>query len=191
MVSLENCKLERLGDIITVYPAGYRCPNFFEAILSAKLPKAKEVFEACMERASVVPQELMIDHDLSREDAAAIALYTFDYGPTVIETENLYRKLDLALNGRTVLELRAIRDVLFCLMRALRKLPRVTVPTLYRSSTNRVIVDGTHYSTGNKVTWHRMASTTRDLDVTKNFIRNKTTGVVAGTLFEVNDALGL
>ncbi|KAH3765221.1 hypothetical protein Pelo_2912 [Pelomyxa schiedti] len=121
------------------------------------------------------------------EEAAAILLYTFDFGSTS-KVENPYALVNTALVTRNILKMRNVRDFLWLLLSALRRLERVQYPLLYRGITKRVDVNKYHRSS--TVIWHTFCSTTTDMQVTQGFLTDKVTKETSGTLFVVRDAWG-
>lgn len=136
-----------------------------------------------MDTATHVPSALMKQRKLDQEDAAAIALYTFDFGPGAC-SQNPYRIINSSLVGRGIMPLRKNRGVIFHILKALRKLPKVqsTGLVLYRGITRNVCLDQKHYYRGNKITWHTFSSTTTDLEVTKYFLTDQSSNS-EGTIF--------
>ena len=65
------------------------------------------------------------------EDAAAVAMYTYDFGSKDFEN-NPYRIIN-----RNFAEMQRVSGLLYLVISALRKLPRVTGGTLYRGCDGR------------------------------------------------------
>eukprot|EP00727_Mastigamoeba_balamuthi_P009817 m51a1_g5458 hypothetical protein (1344) ;mRNA; f:232243-237797 len=182
--------LSRLGDLARVIPPEYSPPPLLQAAREAKIHAAEEVVESCMELAAhTVPRELKERHGLTDEDVAAIALYTFDLG-SVLYDLNPYRVLNSALFERNTLALRSVRGLLYRLLQALRKLPPVTGAVLHRGVAAQVPTDAAHYQSGRTVTWHTLCSTTTNLAVTKDFLTDRSTGIISGTLFNIRGGWG-
>ena len=66
------------------------------------------------------------------EDAAAVGLYTFDFGRDEDYERNPYRVINRALASRAEGELERASGLVLVVLRSLRKLPRCTGRTLYR-----------------------------------------------------------
>ena len=172
-----------------VYPEYYRIPTIEEALKEAGLKEdqAKEITGVCMSRARKIndlPEELTV------EDAAALALYTFDYGSKGYES-NPFRLLNKNLIGRNTEGLLRIRGLLYLVMTAMRKLPRYTGKTLYRGVRQGAKINQGNYIEGKIVTWSAFSSTSPDLGTTKAFLaKNSSDGKASGTLFVIENAWG-
>ena len=96
---------------------------------------------------------------LSREEVAAICLYTFESGP--------YKILNNMLRNKDRNSLKPFVDYLWLLMHALSKCPRPSVPVVYRGM--RISVSDIEYIPGNLVVWPAFSSCTTLCSVlTKN-----------------------
>ena len=81
--------------------------------------------------------------------------------------------------------------ILYLVMTALRKLPRVTGMTLYRGVRNEVKMDGDHYHEGNTITWPALSSTSPHMKTVKTFTaKGSKTGKATGTLFTIENGWG-
>ena len=81
--------------------------------------------------------------------------------------------------------------MLYLVMSALRKLPRVTGRTLYRGVRGEVSLDKDHYCKGNVVMWPALSSTSPSVDTTKAFLaKGSRSGEATGTLFIIDKAWG-
>ena len=81
--------------------------------------------------------------------------------------------------------------ILYLVMTALRKLPRVTGITLYRGVRNEVKMDGDHYHEGNTITWPALSSTSPHMKTVKTFTaKGSKTGKATGTLFIIENGWG-
>ena len=65
-----------------------------------------------------------------------VAMYTYDFGPKDFES-NPYR----IINRKNFAEMQRVSGLLYLVMSALRKLPRVTGRTLYRGVRGEVSLD--------------------------------------------------
>ena len=83
-------------------------------------------------------------------DAAAIAMYTYDFGFEKLEN-NPYRLINKNIAGRNFSGLQQVKDLVFLVISALRKLPRVEGRTLYRGVRAEVNMDEDHYFEGNTI----------------------------------------
>ncbi|KAH3743499.1 hypothetical protein Pelo_15094 [Pelomyxa schiedti] len=182
--------LSRLNDLAPLFPSDWKVPTFDRAVVDAGIAHAEEVIEACVERACSISEADCFDMNI--EERCAVVLYTFDFGPEESD-KNPYCVINKALYTRSTLMLRKMRGLLYLLLAGLRKMPRVACSAterLYRGITTRVSVDQNHYRRGNRITWHSFTSTSLDMEVTKNFLTNKETGVCAGSLFFLKNSWG-
>ena len=90
--------------------------------------------------------------------------------------KNPYRLLNSALDSKgkkanKIEEIKGVRDVLYLVMTALRKLPVVEGMTLYRGI--RREVDLRQYKEGRTIVWPAFSSASPDMKVTKEFLSNK------------------
>ena len=153
----EHTRLNRLGDLDKLFPPSWKAPSsLLEALQQADIPNAEEVSVACEEIGESVcsSAKTVTGSGVSKEDAAVIACYTFDFGPAAYEfvsirisisssihfpfvisatfshvdvltrIKNPFRMLNTALFERNVLKLRKIRGLLVMLLRALRRQPQ-------------------------------------------------------------------
>ena len=120
----------------------------------------------------------------SNEEAILVTSYTYEAGKGEVSP---YRVINEKLReGKAQDQLTNKKSYLRLLLRALRKLPRTKPQTLYRG-----IRSDTHeYKVGEKVEWQGFTSTTTSMSVTQNFLRNRETKKVEGTLFEIRDEWG-
>ena len=130
----------------------------------------------------------LLTKGFTEEDAEVIAMYTFDFGPENYEM-NPYRMVNRELIGRNTKTLMEVKDLLYLVMHALRKLPRVTGQTLYRGVRVAMNLDTDHYSEGNVVTWPALSSTSPDSRNIKTFL-SKGGGKVKGTMFIIENGWG-
>ena len=77
----EHTRLNRLGDLGKLFPPSWRAPSsLLEALQQADIPYAEDVSVACEEIGESVCSSAT-GSGVSKEDAAVIACYTFDFGP--------------------------------------------------------------------------------------------------------------
>ena len=115
-----------------------------------------------------------------------MAMYTYDFGSKDFES-NPYR----IINRRNFAEMKRVSELLYLVMSALRKLPRVTGRTLYRGVRGEVSLDRDHYHKGNVVTWPALSSTSPDMETTKGFLaKGSKSGEATGTLFIIDKGWG-
>ena len=149
-----------LDTLFKMYPPSFVRPTMKEALLKACLTEkqADEVIEACRNSAEFVKADGKLFEGFTEEDAAAIAMYTYDFGPGEFES-NPYRIINTSLVGRNYAGLQRASGILYLVMTAMRKLPRVTGKSLYRGVRSEVKMDEDHYHEGNTITWPALSST--------------------------------
>ena len=84
----EHTRLNRLGDLDKLFPPSWKAPSsLLEALQQAGIPNAEEVSVACEEIGESVcsSAKTVTGSGVSKEDAAVIACYTFDFGPAAYE----------------------------------------------------------------------------------------------------------
>ena len=84
----EEERLNRLGDLDKLFPPSWKAPlSLLEALQQAGIPDAEEVSVACEEIGESVcsSAKTVAGSGVSKEDAAVIACYTFDFGPASYE----------------------------------------------------------------------------------------------------------
>ena len=112
-------------------------------------------------------------------------MYTYDFGPKDFES-NPYR-----ITNRSFAEMQRASGLLYLVMNALRKLPRVTGRTLYRGVRGEVSLDRDHYHKGNVITWSALSSTSSGMEATKAFLaKGSNGGEATGTLFIIDKGWG-
>ncbi|KAH3762446.1 hypothetical protein Pelo_5746 [Pelomyxa schiedti] len=150
----------------------------FEAARRAGVPNTVNVVELCLSRA-----EASYLKYLTIEEAASISLYTYDFSNSAQHDKNPFRLLNQALFSQQEKELSTVADLLICLLSALRKLPKVHLPVLYRGITKRVTVGGL-YSKGKTINWRTFSSTSTEETVSRKFLIDAA-GKPDGTLFVI------
>ena len=104
-------------------------PHPLDARSTARSRYDRETARVIVEKCTAIGESAEDNGDLfegfSVDDAAAVALYTYDFGPEFFES-NPYRLLNKALIGTTNEDLKKVRGMLSVIMSALRKLPRGT-----------------------------------------------------------------
>ena len=82
----EHTRLNRLGDLDKLFPPSWKAPSsLLEALQQAGIPNAEEVSVACEEIGESVCSSVTTGSGVSKEDAAVIACYTFDFGSASYE----------------------------------------------------------------------------------------------------------
>ena len=161
--------------------------------------QTSKVMVQCYDNARRLGEEDKLPKNLTVDDAAALAMYTFDFGMNELYHLNPYRIINSALNKRTEKNMEKAKDLIYLVMKALRKLPVEHGMELHRGI--RVDVsENTNQSGGNSfpsytegsiITWDALSSTSPDMTVTKTFLAGGAkTGKAAGTLFIINNGWG-
>ena len=82
----EHTRLNRLGDLDKLFPPSWKAPSsLLEALQQADIPNAEEISVTCEEIGESVCSSATTGSYVSKEDAAVIACYTFDFGPAAYE----------------------------------------------------------------------------------------------------------
>ena len=186
---VETGPVRSLNSQYKLYPERYHVPSIEDALREAGLGEklAKMIADTCMNRANEIED---LPDGVSVEDAAALAMYTFDFGVKHYES-NPFRLLNRNLVGRNTDGLMRIRGLLYLVMAALRKLPRFTGRTLYRGVRKDTNIDRGNYAEGNVVTWSAFSSTSPSMSTTKAFLaKGSSDGKSSGTLFIIEKAWG-
>ena len=175
-----------------VYSPGYTRPPMKEALIEAGLTEkqADNVSRACINAASFARDDGKLFGDFTEEDAAAVAMYTYDFGPEELES-NPYRIINKGLVGKNFSDMQKSSGILYLVMSALRKLPRVSGVPLYRSVRSDASLDKDRYREGNVVTWPGLTSASPNMNFAKAFLGKASNGKKAtSTLFVVENGWG-
>lgn len=175
-----------------LYPADYPKPTIQEALIAAELTdeQAYLVCSACENIAHVAADEDRLMENFTEEDAAAIAMYTYDFGPANFES-NPHRIINRSLLSKNIAEMQKASGLLYLVMVALRKLPKVTNARLYRGINGKTNVVEEQYSKGSIIVWPGLTSVSTDMDEIKKFLAaGPGSKKLAGTLFIIEDGWG-
>ena len=174
-----------------IYPKSYKRVSIKKALRNAGLEKkyAEMITTACTLKAEHLRDAGRLTDGFTFEDAKAIAMYTYDFGPKNFEM-NPYRIINRVLVTRSTMDMQRIKDILFLVMTALRKLHPVRNRILYRGVRSAVNLSKGHYSVGSMVFWTALSSTSPDLNVTKSFLSKANSSTSARTLFIINNGWG-
>eukprot|EP01105_Mastigella_eilhardi_P022848 TRINITY_DN5696_c0_g1_i1.p1 TRINITY_DN5696_c0_g1~~TRINITY_DN5696_c0_g1_i1.p1 ORF type:complete len:671 (+),score=105.84 TRINITY_DN5696_c0_g1_i1:428-2440(+) len=158
--------------------------SLLAAVKDSGLPCPEALVEAAQ-----VPPEVRQRYGLSAEEAACVCACAMDFGPGCRRDANPADLLSAALMTGDECRLLRVRGLLFLVLRALRKLPRVVAPTdqdvLYASVRRHA-----NCIQGTKIVWNRFAVATTDLNVAQASVRNPATGNAEGTLFQLQNCWG-
>lgn len=200
LVSQEDV-LERYQDL---YPIQYCAPTMIEALIEAGIDRtsARSAVDSCNNNAIYAEQNGMLFDGFTKDDAAAVTLYTYDFGRNKSRS-NPYRLINRALAGKNRNDLNRVRGLLFTVLSPLRKLNTIEGETLYKGIKETVNTDV--YKEGSIIVWHGFSSTTTDMKAVKEFLTtpiNSKGGsgnvemksiedqVSSGTLFIIKDGWG-
>jgi hypothetical protein len=114
---------------------------------------------------------------VTRDQALALVLYTFDMGPDHAQ-DNVYARVNRALRERKPDEIAKWRHFIWHLVNGLRALPAVSDCVVFRGID--VSVSGKH-TKGKHISWNSFVSTTTAEDTAKDFMKS----VVCGTFFQI------
>lgn len=211
-----------LNNIGGLYPKDYERPTMEDALRNAGLNdnQIRDITGTCYKHAYELKNSGKLPRDITVDDAATIAMYTFDFGTSHIKS-NPYSLVNFALNNRTEERVNKIKDLLYLIISALRKLPIVHGIYLYRGirvdvseklASDSIGSSGTddlndpnafasrkdgsdissfEYKEGSIITWNALSSTSPSMNVTKNFLASGlSTGKAAGTLFIMENCWG-
>ena len=129
-----NVSAKNMESVLSnLYPKGYVRPTMKEALEKAELTgkQMNMICSACDIAVSVISGKGKLFEGFTEEDAAAVAMYTYDFGGKEYES-NPYRIINKSLVGRNFAELQRASGLLYLLMTALRKLPSMAGKKLYR-----------------------------------------------------------
>lgn len=181
-----------VGNLTQLFPPDYQPPALPQVLIDADIPSPQQVFKRCDEVAACAVANGAVNCTrLTREDAATIAMYTFDFGDIgggKSGNYNPYSLINRGLLERNKPQLHKLRGMIYKLLHALRSLQPIQPQTLYRGIRERVLLNDTHYHKGNKIVWHTFSSTTLDMETTKLFLTDLATGKCEGTLFIIRGA---
>lgn len=175
-----------------IYPKGYARPTLKNALFTAKL-KDKQVdaiYNTCKNAGHTAMGECFSSDGFTEDDAVALAMYTYDFGQKKTEY-NPYVMINRSLAERVVVSLQKTNGLLYLVMMALRKLPRITGLTLYKGVKGKINFDESNYRMGNVITWPTLSSTSPDMNETKKMLaKGSSTGKATGTLFIIEGGWG-
>ena len=123
---------------LDLYPANYVKPTLKKALISAGIgaAKAKEISVMCYRHADNLKEAKQLPRGVTVDDAAAIAMYTMEEGDL---ERHPYRLINEALMQGDIESLTPVKDLIYLVMRALRKMPIVYNKPLYRGIRSNVL----------------------------------------------------
>eukprot|EP01105_Mastigella_eilhardi_P002385 TRINITY_DN1292_c0_g1_i5.p1 TRINITY_DN1292_c0_g1~~TRINITY_DN1292_c0_g1_i5.p1 ORF type:complete len:1036 (-),score=274.94 TRINITY_DN1292_c0_g1_i5:72-3179(-) len=184
---------ELLELLLRLLPPDYsseRGPTLAECCVLANITDAQAVATACYHYDAAAAERL----GLTREEAAALELYT--YSQEGADRGTPRDQINSILMRSLPAELKHARAVIFLLLSALAKLPRVTastdsqVPLTLCRGTSRKVDTASKYKQGNIVTWHGFNSATTEVAAIQSRLTDRATGKCEGTLFVIKCGWG-
>ena len=117
--------------ILDLYPEGYTKPTLENALVNAGVEgeKAAGISSMCYRHAEKLMEEKKLPKGVTLDDAAAIALYTMEADTL---KQNSYRMINEALLRGGPEAVEPVKDLLYLVVSALRRMPTVYNKTLYR-----------------------------------------------------------
>ena len=130
-----------LDEMASLYPKNYERPSLKKALMHAGIEfwKANEIAADCYAHADNLKEQDKLPKGVTVDDAAAIALYTME-----IKTlpQSPYNMINDALMKGDLESLEPVKDLLYIVMCALRKMPIVHGMPLYRGICSDVLSQG-------------------------------------------------
>lgn len=125
-------------DFLGLYTEEYERPTLKNALIRAgvEVSKAEMISSMCYRHAESLAEEKKLPKGVTIDDAAAIALYTMEDDSL---DQKPYRMINDALMKGEYDELKHVKDLLYLVMRALRKMPVIYNKPLYRGIRSDVI----------------------------------------------------
>lgn len=149
------------------------------------------ISKTCRKTAHNSMKNVKCPHGFTEDDAAAIALYTFEFANIEYLESAPCRIINRNLVKRNYVSMQQAGGMIYLVMNALRKLPRCSGETLYRGVKSYVSLDDYHYYAGNIITWPALSSTTTDVESVKNSLAVGTVNDrPSGTLFIIENGWG-
>ena len=176
-------------DLSSVYPQDYEKVTLKDALLKAGFTEkqADDICTACNNKAQELSEDGKLSEEFTADDAAAIAMYTFDFGTGDFEA-NPSSIINKAIGEKRTDDLEKASDLIYLLMTALRKLPRITGMCLYRCVGSEIDID--EYRDGETITWPALSSASPDIHAVRKFLGKTSDGKPSGTMFTINYAWG-
>ena len=127
-----------LDDMADLYSEDYERPTIKDALVRVGTDpeKADVISTSCHKRAENLDELGKLPKGVTLEDAAAIALYTME---TKALEKNPYRIINEALMDGSLEALEPVKDLMYLIMTALRKMPIVYGKPLYRGIRSDVL----------------------------------------------------
>lgn len=204
---------------LDLYPEGYETPTLEKALAKSGIEeeKVEPITSVCYKYAENVMKTGTLPNGVSKDDAASIALYTMEAKSL---KQNPYRMINEALTKGGPEAMEPVKDLLYLVMRALRKMPIVKNKLLYRgvrrgrpseyeqnsgAPSDAEEDDGSYPSVFNRgleyyeedfvkgevITWSSITSTSANFSAVNDFLAAKSAfGKPEGYLFIIEDGWG-
>ena len=121
---------------------------------------------------------------LSKEESIIVTSYTYEDEKNMTSPYRIIN--DKLRDDKADDQLEGKKSYLRLLLRALRKLPRTELQTLFRG----IKKDKHKYTVGEKIKWKGFTSTSTSMKVTQAFLTDPRIRKVEGTLFEIRNEWG-
>jgi len=160
-------------DIDFLYPdIDYSPPLLPDALGHAEIPNGDRIADLCYDKARNAKDKkgnsVYNSYSLNEEDAATIFCYTYENSDPACRSLSPYLVINTALETRNPELLEKAKHLIWKLLTALRKLPRVRNKPLYRGISKKV-----DFRDGDIICWHRFSSTTLNMGMTQHFLHGK------------------
>ena len=182
------------ASVMSMFPVTYKPQDFEDALKRLPLPKedADAILDLCAQTAKAAILAQPASSHMTNDDAMFLFLYSFDFGPAPPHrASNPSTVLNNALLHRSPLELLRVRDVLWGLLRVLRKLPRSGHSVLFRGICDHVDPTDPKYAPGSRIRWPCFCSTTTDSETAERIAGETGTVYVIRGRDEAHKAWGL
>ena len=169
-------------DLVDAYPQDYEGPTLKNALLQAGLTEeqAEAVCTACYKKADEMCEGWELPENFTVDDAAAVAMYTFDFGTGNFD-HNPCTIINNAIRKRNADK---VAGLVYLFMSALRRLPKHKSKRLYRGIKHNV--EKSNYVEGDVITWPAFSSAYSDMEAAKKFMTvDPSDGKTSGTMFVI------
>lgn len=187
--SLKGASKETHCDLSDVYTQNYERPTMKDALLKAGFTEKQtdDICNACSNKAQELSEDGKLSEEFTADDAAAIAMYTFDFGTEDFEI-NPSSVINKAFREKRTEDLEKAGGLIYLLMTALRKLPRISGMCLHRCVDSEIDID--KYRDGETITWPALSSASPDIHAVRKFLGKTSDEKPLGTMFTINYAWG-
>ncbi|KAH3744941.1 hypothetical protein Pelo_13667 [Pelomyxa schiedti] len=152
---------------VSMFTPDFTPPPVVACLSECNIHKGALVLEECTLLLESLPKSVF-PTTMTKDEALAIILYTYDFFDPVLSRENIFFRLNRELHWRRE-SLFAWRTFLWHLINGLRKTARYK-GVVYRGIHSRVDLDG--YAKGKTVVWHSFSSTTTSLASAQSFMKD-------------------